>query len=288
MTERIESPQTRSKNADSIEHQENGDTKKAHNEEIEIPKTEEFEKKQSSPSILMEVKQLSKAFWLEEKRIKVLHDLDFVVRRGEMIAIMGSSGAGKSTLLHLLGTLDAPTSGSIEILGKDILTMGEEELAAFRNKMIGFVFQSHYLLPEFSALENVMMPALIQRIERKEAKARAEELLNWVNLEDRLSHRPGELSGGERQRVALCRALVMKPQLLLADEPTGNLDAATGEGIHQLLIELNQKWDITTIVVTHNANLAHQMQKCFNLKEGKLSELPQSQMIQKNNSNILH
>ncbi len=238
-------------------------------------------------SLLMKVEKLSKDFWLEQKRIKVLKELDFFVNRGDMIAIMGASGAGKSTLLHLLGTLDAPTSGSIKILDKDILSMGEEELAAFRNETIGFVFQSHYLLPEFSALENVMMPALIQRIERKEAENRAKELLQWVGLEHRLAHRPGELSGGERQRVALCRALVMKPHLLLADEPTGNLDEKTGEEIHQLLAELNQKWDITTIVVTHNSQLAQRMKRQFKLEGGKLTEMSSLPTMAKDTSSLL-
>lgn len=224
----------------------------------------------AADNALLQVAGLYKSFWLEQRRIDVLEDLSLKVHVGEMISIVGASGAGKSTLLHLLGTLDAPTQGSIQLGGQEILHMAEEELAAFRNKMIGFVFQAHYLLPEFSALENVMMPALIQRVERREAKERAQELLEWVGLSHRMEHRPGELSGGERQRVALSRALVMRPRLLLADEPTGNLDQNTSEGIHKLLDELNQTWEVTTIVVTHNPNLARQMQKSYTLREGKL------------------
>ncbi len=224
----------------------------------------------SQSETLLEVSQVTKSFWLEDHRIDVLQDLTFSLSRSETVAIVGASGAGKSTLLHILGTLDLPTRGDIRILGQDILAMSEDELATFRNRSMGFVFQAHYLLPEFTALENVMMPAFIQRLSKKEAKERADELLNWVGLHERAKHRPGELSGGERQRVALCRALVMRPPLLLADEPTGNLDARTSEGIHRLLLELHQTWDVTPIIVTHNLALAQKMDRKLEIRAGKV------------------
>ena len=223
-------------------------------------------------SPLLDARGLVKSFWLDQRRIDVLSGIDLKVKAGESIAIVGASGAGKSTLLHLLGTLETPTEGRLWIDGHDTLTLGEDALAALRNQQIGFVFQAHYLLPEFSALENVMMPALIQRIDRKEATERAKELLQWVGLAHRTAHRPGELSGGERQRVALCRALVMKPHLLLADEPTGNLDQKTGEGIHTLLDDLNQRWGIALIIVTHNLSLAQRMKRTLRLEKGSLLE----------------
>lgn len=222
---------------------------------------------------LLEVRGLCKSFWLDQRRIDVLQGLDLTVYEGEMVAIVGASGEGKSTLLHLLGTLDSPSAGSLHMGGRDVLAMKEEEVALLRNRELGFVFQAHYLLPEFSALENVMMPALIQRMDRDEAEARARELLEWVGLVHRLEHRPGELSGGERQRTALCRALVLRPRLLLADEPTGNLDQTTGSGIHTLLEELNQRWQTTLIVVTHNQTLARKHQRCLRLVDGKLTEV---------------
>lgn len=221
---------------------------------------------------ILEVRGLTKSFWLDQRRIDVLQGLDLTVEEGEMVAIVGASGEGKSTLLHLLGTLDAPSGGSFRMSGRDVLAMKEEEVAELRNRELGFVFQAHYLLPEFSALENVMMPALIQRMDRGEAEARAKELLEWVGLGHRLEHRPGELSGGERQRTALCRALVLRPRLLLADEPTGNLDQTTGSGIHTLLTELNQRWKTTLIIVTHNPTLARKHQRCLRLVDGKLIE----------------
>jgi lipoprotein-releasing system ATP-binding protein len=223
------------------------------------------------PPLLL-AQDIAKSFWLEQRRIDVLRAISLRVESGESIAIIGASGAGKSTLLHLLGTLDIPTEGQLTLAGHDILRMSEEALAGLRNRMIGFVFQAHYLLPEFSALENVMMPALIQRMQRQDAQQRAQELLEWVGLQHRLEHRPGELSGGERQRVALCRALVMRPRLLLADEPTGNLDQQTGEGIHNLIQELHQRWGVTSIVVTHNLSLAQRMQRTLRLEKGQLLE----------------
>ena len=179
-----------------------------------------------------------------------------VLEPGDMIAIVGASGVGKSTFLQLLGTLDLPTSGSIKFDGEELTTMSASRLAEFRNRRIGFVFQFHHLLPEFTALENVMMPALIQRIATEHARKLARDILGRVGLAHRLTHRPGELSGGEQQRVALARAMVLEPSLLLADEPTGNLDRSTGEAIHQLFLDLNRERGSTLLVVTHNPDLA--------------------------------
>lgn len=221
---------------------------------------------------LLFVKNVTKSFWMDRRRIDVLKGVNCHIAAAETVAIVGASGAGKSTMLHILGTLDTPTEGEIEIDGQDILALTEEELSSFRNRSIGFVFQAHHLLPEFSAMENVMMPALIQRLSKTEAQKRAKELLDWVGLSHRLTHRPGELSGGERQRVALCRALVMRPKMLLADEPTGNLDDNTAAGIHSLMISLRDDWQVTPIIVTHNQTLARMMERCFHLIDGRLEE----------------
>jgi lipoprotein-releasing system ATP-binding protein len=192
------------------------------------------------------------------------------IERGELVSLVGASGAGKSTFLHVLGTLDAPAAGAMSIDGEDVFALGDADLARFRNRNIGFVFQSHYLLPEFTALENVAMPALIQRLDRNEAFRRARALLERVGLGTRVEHRPGELSGGEAQRVALARALVLEPPLLLADEPTGNLDPVTGEGIHQVLREVNRDLGITAVVVTHNEALARSLPRRLRLAAGQV------------------
>ena len=217
---------------------------------------------------LVEAREVHKSYWLGEKEIHVLRGASFSLAAGEMASLVGPSGVGKSTFLHVIGTLDPPTAGGVFFDGVDAFGMTEEQLASFRNGSIGFVFQFHYLLPEFSALQNVAMPAMIQRLPREKAEVQAREMLEVVGLGHRLDHRPGELSGGEQQRVALARALVLKPRLLLADEPTGNLDEATGEGIHQLLVELNQKLGIAAIVVTHNPRLAERMPRRLRLSEG--------------------
>ena len=217
---------------------------------------------------LLEARAVHKSYWMGEKEIHVLRGASFTLRAGEMASLVGPSGVGKSTFLHVMGTLDPPTAGQVFIDGKDAFTLGEEELSLLRNRSIGFVFQFHYLLPEFTALQNAAMPGLIHRLPKAESEARAEAMLELVGLGHRLDHKPGELSGGEQQRVALARALVLKPRLLLADEPTGNLDEATGEGIHQLLVELNQKLGIAAIVVTHNVRLAEKMPRRLLLKEG--------------------
>jgi lipoprotein-releasing system ATP-binding protein len=217
------------------------------------------------------VEELKKTYLMGGKRLDVLQGLDFEIGAGELVALTGPSGAGKSTLLHLLGTLDAPTSGRIRFEGSDLSDLDEGDLARFRNATIGFVFQSHHLLPEFTALENVMMPALVQRVDRAEARRRARDKLCLVGLEDRVDHKPGELSGGEQQRVALARALCLEPRLLLADEPTGNLDPQTAEGIHALLVELNAQMKVTALVVTHNEKLAAALPRRLRLLAGRLS-----------------
>jgi lipoprotein-releasing system ATP-binding protein len=221
---------------------------------------------------LLEGRGLHKSYWLGEKEIHVLRGASFALRAGEMASLVGPSGVGKSTFLHVVGTLDPPTAGHVLYDGQDAFEMGEEPLARFRNRNIGFVFQFHYLLPEFTALDNAAMPALISRFPRDEAARVAHEMLELVGLGHRLDHRPGELSGGEQQRVALARALVLKPRLLLADEPTGNLDEATGEGIYQLLFDLNRRLGIAAIVVTHNPRLAERMPRRLRLHEGLVME----------------
>jgi lipoprotein-releasing system ATP-binding protein len=220
----------------------------------------------------IQVQQLFKSFGNGAKRVEVLKGIDLTFSRGEKAAIVGASGVGKTTLLHILGTLDRPTKGKVLYEGEDILILNERKLALFRNREIGFVFQFHHLLPEFNALENTMMPCLIQGMPKKEAMLRAEAILTLVGLKERLSHKPGELSGGEQQRVAVARALVLEPKALLADEPTGNLDTKTGESVFELLQELNQIKGITLIVVTHNLKLAGQLPRQIHLVDGKAIE----------------
>jgi len=222
---------------------------------------------------MIEVQNLSKSFSKDGSKIEVLKNLNLNIENGESIAILGASGAGKSTLLHLLGTLDHPSSGSVLYDKVDVFSWNEKRLAEFRNKKIGFVFQFHHLLPEFSSLENTMMPALICGQSKKKARNRAEIILNDVGLGDRITHKPGELSGGEQQRVAVARALIMEPDVLLADEPTGNLDTGTGEKIGDLLLDLNRLKGITLIVVTHNQTLAQKLSRSIGLKDGKINTL---------------
>jgi len=218
----------------------------------------------------LEVRQIFKSYHLHGKRIDVLRGVDLDIEEGELVSLVGASGAGKSTFLHVLGTLDAPAAGTLRFRGRSVYEMNDGEIAEFRNRTIGFVFQSHYLLPEFTALENVAMPALIQRVDRARAFRDARALLERVGLGARVDHRPGELSGGEAQRVALARALVLKPALLLADEPTGNLDPATGAGIHELLRTVNRELGITAVVVTHNEELAASMPRRLRLQDGQV------------------
>jgi lipoprotein-releasing system ATP-binding protein len=202
--------------------------------------------------------------------VPVLEGLDLEVARGEMLAIIGASGVGKSTLLHVLGTLDRPESGKVAVDGADVFALDESRLREFRNHTLGFVFQFHHLLPEFTALENVMMPLLIARRPEPEARSRAAELLRELGLAGREAHRPGALSGGEQQRVAVARALAGSPRALLADEPTGNLDRETGERLHELLRRLNRERGVTILVVTHNEALAAACDRTLRREAGRL------------------
>lgn len=220
----------------------------------------------------VEARGLSKSYFIGGQEIPVLAGIDLVIEPGQFVSLTGPSGVGKSTLLHVLGTLDVPTGGQVLMDGADVFDQSPAGIADFRNRNIGFVFQFHHLLPEFSALENTMMPALVARVPKAQAMKRAKELLGEVGLGHRLDHRPGELSGGEQQRVALARALVNEPRLLLADEPTGNLDERTGAGIHELIERLNQERGITALVVTHNPRLALRMPRRVQLTREGMKE----------------
>jgi len=217
---------------------------------------------------LVTVQNVTKTFEHEGRSLEVLKGIDLEIGSGEMVTIVGPSGAGKSTLLHLIGTLDLPTEGRILYGGRDVTRLGSSDLAEFRNRSIGFVFQFHHLLPEFTALENVMMPGLIQGGRRLEDRAR--ELLGEVGLSERLTHRPGELSGGEQQRVALARALLMEPKLVLADEPTGNLDSQTSDSVQSLIFDLNRRHGITFLIVTHSRDFAAMMPRQVSMKDGRI------------------
>jgi lipoprotein-releasing system ATP-binding protein len=226
--------------------------------------------RQRKATPLLQVQGLKKVFKKGRTKIHALKGIDLMVQRGERVAIAGASGAGKTTLLHILGTLDRPSQGEVLYQGVDIFSRPEGTLAALRNRDIGFIFQFYNLLPEFNALENTMMPALIRGIGREEAQQQAEEILTEVGLKDRMRHKPGELSGGEQQRVAVARALVLRPALLLADEPTGNLDSKTGERIIKLIFSLNRAKGVTLIVVTHNEALARRFPRQIFLADGKM------------------
>ena len=216
------------------------------------------------------VRGLNKSFVVGSHHIHVLRDLDLEVVKGEMLAIVGASGVGKSTLLHLLGGLDRSDSGAIHVAGTDLTVTPDRSLIEFRNRHVGFVFQFHHLLPEFDAAENVEMPMRIARLPRDEARRRAAGLLTRVGLGERLAHRPGMLSGGEQQRVAVARALVMKPALLLADEPTGDLDENTADSLHLLLREMHAEHGLTSIIATHNPRLAGACDRVLRLEQGRL------------------
>jgi lipoprotein-releasing system ATP-binding protein len=219
----------------------------------------------------LEARGLQKSYMVGIKPITVLRDLDLSVEAGEMVAVVGASGVGKSTLLHVLGGLDRVDAGTIAIAEVDVTGLVDAELVAFRNRKVGFVFQFHHLLPEFSALENAEMPLRIARAPLAEARRRAETLLQRVGLTDRLTHRPGMMSGGEQQRVAVARALVMQPALLLADEPTGDLDEETADSLHALLREMHAAYGLTSVIATHNPRLAAACDRVFRLEGGRLT-----------------
>ena len=221
-------------------------------------------------SALVEVEDLRKSFIHMGNQLDVLKGIDLTIRQGEVLSIVGASGAGKSTLLHCIGTLDLPSSGRLRLAGEELTKLSGSRLAAVRNRLIGFVFQFHHLLPEFTAVENVMMPGLIGGRPRGDMRQRAMALLDLVGLGHRHTHRPGELSGGEQQRVAVARALALEPRLLLADEPTGNLDTATGDAVHDLFFKINQEYNTTVVVVTHNPGFAQRMPRVVEMTDGRI------------------
>lgn len=217
---------------------------------------------------------LRKSFYTPAGELQILKGIDVSIGEGEMVAVVGASGVGKSTLLHILGTLDRPTAGSVAYGGIDIFTLGEAELTAFRNRTVGFVFQFHHLLPEFTALENTLMPALINGApKRAEAEERARFLLTELGVGHRLNHRPGELSGGEQQRVAVARALILSPKVVLADEPTGNLDTTTGGELFEMLVRMNRERGITFVIATHNEALSGKCERVLEMVDGLIRPL---------------
>jgi len=223
----------------------------------------------ASRAVKIAVQGLVKNFTTNGILVEVIKGLDLQVYTGETLAVVGASGVGKSTLLHILGTLERPTQGRVIWEGEEVFALDDRRLAAFRNRKIGFVFQFHYLLPEFDALENVMMPALIARLPKPQAREEAEAILVRVGLGHRLRHRVSTLSGGEQQRVAVARALVLKPEVLLADEPTGNLDPHSGSQVQELLLDLNREQGLTSVIVTHNLDLAQALTRQITLVDGK-------------------
>lgn len=227
--------------------------------------------KQNLPAQLLECIDLSKTYQEGKLITNVLHEVSFSMNEGELLAIVGSSGSGKSTLLHLLGGLDQPTKGKVIFQKNDLTGMSANKKAELRNKSLGFIYQFHHLLPDFSALENAAMPLLISGISAQQAQEQAKDMLNAVGLSHRISHRPSELSGGERQRVAIARALVNKPALVMADEPTGNLDQRNAESVFELLQELNRQYGTAFLVVTHDLKLAQRMNRQLEMRDGKLS-----------------
>jgi lipoprotein-releasing system ATP-binding protein len=222
-----------------------------------------------APPVKIQIRGLVKTFWTNGNQVEVLTGVDLDIFRGETLAVVGASGVGKSTLLHILGTLERPTTGQLFWDGTEVFSLDDKLLAAFRNRKVGFVFQFHHLLSEFNALENVMMPALIARLPKNTAQERAEAILVRVGLKERLRHRVSTLSGGEQQRVAVARALVLEPEVLLADEPTGNLDPKSGARVQELIRELNRERGLTSVIVTHNLELARTLDRQITLRDGK-------------------
>jgi lipoprotein-releasing system ATP-binding protein len=232
----------------------------------------------TTPPAAIELQGISKTYIRNSVRVETLTNIDCAIGKGELVAVVGASGVGKTTLLHLMGALDRPTTGAVLHFGQDISALSDEELSRFRNKTLGFVFQFHHLLPEFTALENVIMPCLIAAMDKTEAVNMANEILSEMGLTSHRDHRIEELSGGEQQRVALARAMVKQPAILLADEPTGNLDEHTGERVAELIFEMNRRHGTTTVIVTHNLALAARMDRIIGLVEGKAMELSHEEL----------
>ena len=220
--------------------------------------------------VVLRANAVSKYFWQGKSEIRVLKNIELEVRQGEQIAIVGSSGTGKSTLLHLLAGLDSPTSGSIELNGLNLSNLNESDRGKLRNEVLGFVYQFHHLLPEFTALENVMMPLLVRRRKTEKVRQEAMSLLDKVGLSHRINHKPGELSGGERQRAAIARALIIQPLCLLADEPTGNIDRQNAKAVQQLMVDLDRDLQVSLIIATHDMQLAASMNRIYQLQDGVL------------------
>lgn len=223
-------------------------------------------------SIVLQCENLSKAYDSGPATVEVLKDINFSVAEKSRVAIIGASGSGKSTLMHLLGGLDVPNSGKVTVCGKDMSTLSDAARGALRNQSLGFIYQFHHLLPEFTALENVSMPLLLREGSISEAEAQAEDILSKVGLENRIMHKPTELSGGERQRVAIARALVTRPQVILADEPTGNLDSKNAMHVQNEMLELNKEMNTAVVIVTHDSHIAESMDEIYTLEDGKLSK----------------